>query len=294
LSLQELCRSKIRASIRDGLNESHPGLQMRTKCKPTKSYDQKFFSSEDPLSQFVRIQYGANDRGMVSLRNIVDTFAGLDEAISDLGSTSGNEAIEEDNDDNNSGDNDDDDDDGDDADYVDYVEEKNTSEQCDKGLPKKTESDSKRKSSEAGCSEQNKTLPDKPENTKRMRMNTSSSTVTNLLNSQSTNSSSDFWETMSSDSSEPDDDDDLDDSDSWVSSEENDHDDEFGGIYNSLFNNEDNYDSDTDSEVARELILYRFLNERKENELSKLLKGKIDLLPVPAMLKLFLNYNKGD
>lgn len=267
---------------------------MRTKCKPTKSYDQKFFNSGDPLSEFVRIQYGANDRGMVSLRNIVDTFAGLDEAISDLGSTSGNEAIDEDNDDDNSGENDDDDDEDD----VDYVEEKNTSEQCDKSLPKKTESETKRKSSEAGCSEQNKTLPEKPENTKRMRMSTSTSTVTNFLNSQSANSSSDFWETMSSDSSEPDNDEDenLDGSDSWVSSEENDHndDDEFGGIYNSLVNGEDDYDSDTDSDVARELILYRFLSERKENELSKLLKVKIDLLPVPAMLKLFLNYNKED
>jgi len=273
------------------LNENHPGLQMRTKCKPTKSYDQKFFSSEDPLSQFVRIQYGANERGMISLRNIVDTFAGLDEAISDTGSTSGNEDIDEDNVDDNSGDNDDDDDEDD----VDYVEEKNTSEQCDESLPKKTESDTKRKSSEAGCSEQNKTLPEKPENTKRMKMNTSTSTETNHLNSQSTNSSRNFWETMSGASSEPDDDD-LDDSDSWVSSEENDNndDDEFGGIYNSLVNGEDNYDSDTDSEVARELILYRFLSERKENELSKLLKGKIDLLPVPAMLKLYLNYNKAD
>lgn len=264
---------------------------MRTKCKPTKSYDQKFFNNEDPVNQFVRVQYGAADRGMVSLRNIVDTFAGLDEAISDLGSTSGNEAIEEDNDDDSS------DDDNDaaaaaapapaparaPAPY--YIVNGEKRKKSAKSLLKKTESDAKRKSSEAGCSEQNKTLPEKPESTKRMRMNTSSSTATNLLNSQSTNSSGDFWETMSSESSESDD-----DSDSWVISDDDDED--FGGMYNSLFNEEDNYDSDTDSEVARELILYRFLSERRENELSKLLKVKIDLLPVPALIKLFLNYSK--
>jgi len=274
---------------------------MRTKCKPTKTYDQKFLSSEDPLSQFVRIQYGASDRGMVSLRNIIDTFAGLDEAISDLGSTSENEAIEEDNDNNNSGNDDEDDhdsvveeendnsnnsnNDDDEDDHV--VEEESTSQLLDKCVLKKTESDTKRKSSEAGCSEENKTSP---ENTKRMRMNTPSSVLANLLNGQPTHSG-DFCE--SSDSSESDDD--LNDSDNWMSSEENDHnDDDFSGIYNSLVNGEDNYDSDTDSEVASELILYRFLSERKDNEFSKLLKGKIDLLPVPTMLKLFLNYNKED
>ncbi|XP_022164021.1 protein-L-isoaspartate O-methyltransferase domain-containing protein 2-like [Myzus persicae] len=283
-SLQELCRSNIRSFFRDSLNKTHPGLKIRTKCKPSKSYDDKFFNS-DPLSQFVRIQYGATEGGMVSLRNIVDTFAGLDEAISDLGSTSENEAVDEDN---NGNDRDDD-------------EEKNTSEQRDKSLPKKTESDAKRKSSEAGCSEQNKTSPGKPENTKRMRMNTSSSTAKSFLNSQSTNSGSSLWDTLSSDSSDSDDSDDgrnLIDPE-WLASMRNNapnglrHDD-FGGIYNSLFNGDNIHDSDTESDIARELVLYRFLNERKENELSKFLKGKIDKLPIPAMLKQFLNYNKED
>jgi len=258
---------------------------MRTKCKPNTSYDDNFFNTNS-LGQIVRLQYGPTEtnRGMITLRNIVETFAGLDEALSDGGSTSGNETIEEDNDDDNNGD----DGDGD--------EEKNTSEQCDKSLHQKTESkeDTKRKSSEAGCSDQNKTLAENPENTKRMKMNTPS-TVKHFLNSQSTTCSNDLWETISSDSSEPDDDLNLNDSDSWVSSEENDHNglrhDDFGGIYNSLFN-DGVHDSDTDSEIARELLLYRFLSERKENELSKLLKSKIDLLPIPSMLKQFLNYNK--
>lgn len=270
------------------MNESHPGLQMRTKCKTNSNYDDKFFNTQS-LSQIARLQYGIEaNRGMISLGNLVDAFAGLDEAISDGGSTSGgNESIEEDNDD---------DDNGDDGDGN---KEKNTSEQCDKSLHQKTESkeDTKRKSSEAGCSDQNKTLAENPENTKRMKMNTPS-TVNNFLNSQSTTSSNELWETMSSDSSEPDDDFNLDDSDNWVSSEDNDHNglrhDDLGGVvYNSLFN-DGVHDSDTDSEVSRDFVLYRFLSERKENELSKLMKGKIDLLPIPAMLKQFLNYNKED
>jgi len=42
----------------------------------------------------------------------------------------------------------------------------------------------KRKPLEAGCSEQNKTLPKKQETAKRIKMNTSSSNGTYLLNSQ--------------------------------------------------------------------------------------------------------------
>jgi len=266
---------------------------MQTKCKPDKSYDQKFFNTDDPLGQFVRLQYGATEEGMVSLRNIVDTFAGLDEAISDVGSTSETEANREDNDgDNNS---DDDDDDDDDEEDDDDNEEKNTSEQRDKFLHKKVKLDTKRKSSEAGCSKQNRTLPGRPKNSKRMRMNTSS-TVKNHNNSQSSNSTSDLlWDTMSSDSSSDDGDD---DSLSWLSTEDNDdnrtRNRHFGGMYNSLFDGDDNssHESDSESEAARDLVLYRFLSERKDNELSKLLKVKIDLLPIPILLKLFLNYIK--
>jgi len=163
-------------------------------------------------------------------------------------------------------DDDDDDDDADDDDDDDNdVVEKNTSEQCAKSSLKITESDAKRKSSEAGCSEENKTLPGNPENTKRIRMNSLSSTVTNLLKSQSANSSSNSWETMSNDSSQPDDKDNYD-----IGNDR---------IYNSLVHGQIEYDSDTDSEVARELIKYCFLSKHNENELSKLLKDKIDLLP---------------
>ncbi|XP_016661724.1 protein-L-isoaspartate O-methyltransferase domain-containing protein 1-like isoform X2 [Acyrthosiphon pisum] len=164
LSLQELCRSYIRASIRNCLNESQPGLQMLTICKPkpNKSYDQKWF--DDTKSEIIRLQ------------NYLNEIRVLREETSDLDSTSEDEVIEEDNN-------------GDDVD----VEEKNTSEQCDKSLP------------------------------------------------------------------------------------------------NEVMN-----DYDTDDEIAEEFIKYRFLSNRKENELSKLLKIKINLLPVPAKLKVFLNYNRDD
>jgi len=103
------------------------------------------------------------------------------------------------------------------------------------------------------------------------------STPENEAKNHSSNSSSDSWETVSNDSSESVD-------------EENNHNGE-DGIYNTLVDGEIDYGSDTDSEVAREFIKYRFLSNRKENELSKLLKIKINLLPVPAMLKVFLNHN---
>lgn len=255
---------------------------MRTKCKPDKSYDQKFFNPDDPSAQFVRLQYGATGDGLINLRSIVDTFAGLDEAISDVGSTSETEA----NDGNNDGDNNSDNDDVDDNN-----EENNTNKQCDKHLLKKGESDTKRKSSDAGCSEQNKTLPGKPENTKRMKMNTSSA-VKNLKNSPSTDSDSDssIFSTLRSD-------DDDSDSDSWLSTDDNDDSPtlnrDFDGIYNSLFHSDSSHDSsDSDCEATKDLELYRFNSERKDNRLSQLLKIKIDMLPVPVLLKRFLNYKK--
>lgn len=264
---------------------------MRTKCMPDKSYDQKFFGIDDPSGHVVRIQYGATGDGLVNLRSIVDTFAGLDDAISDVGSTSETEANSGNNDDDNNSDSDNDDDDDD------INGEKNTSKQCDKRLPKKVESDTKRKSSEAGCSEQNKTLPGKPENTKRMKMNTSSA-VKNLENSLSTDSTSDssIFSDLPSD-----DDEDDDDSESWVSTDDNDDSQlrnrRFDGIYNSLFHGDSSHDSshdssDSDCEAARDLELYHFFSERKDNRLSQLLKINIDKLPVPVLLKRFLNYKK--
>jgi len=102
------------------LYENHPGLQLHTTCK-----------SSDRISHFVGEHNDASE--MVGLWNMRDALDGLDEAISDLGSTSVNEANEEDNDDDNN-DNDDD-----------NVEEKYTSGRFDISLLKKTESDTKRK-----------------------------------------------------------------------------------------------------------------------------------------------------
>jgi len=44
----------------------------------------------------------------------------------------------------------------------------------------------------------------------------------------------------------------------------------------------------------KEQWAYRFATDRKENELSKLLKVEIDSLPIPNPLKLYLNYNRID
>jgi len=210
---------------------------MRIKCKLNISFDHKLFNEAQSE--------------MMSLRSVVDMISNLE--TSDLDSKSGNESSEEDNDDNNN---------GDDID----VEEKNTSVQCGKCLLKKAASDTKIKASEAGySSEQNKTLPEKPENTL-------SSTVNNLSNNQSTHL--EFWESTLNDSPES----------SEFDDEENDQNGE------DLVDGEIDYDSDTIDEVSK----YHFLSNRKENEMSKLLKVKINLLPLPAMLKVFLNYSKDD
>jgi len=261
---------------------------MRIKCKPENDYDKTIFDADDSSGQFVRVQYGATEDGLVNLQSIVDTFAGLDEAISDVGSTSETEINGGNNDGDNNSDSDNDDNDNN--------EVKNTSKHCDKRLIKKIESEAKRKSSEAGCSEQNKILPEKPENTKRMKMNTSVA-VNNLKNSPSTDSTSNS--SILSDSPSDNDEDEHGDSESWVSTDDdsfmqNRH---FGGIYNSLFhgssrgNNHASSDIN-DCEAARELEFYRFYIERKDNRLSQLLRTKIDMLPVPALLKRFLNYIK--
>jgi len=201
-------------------------------CKPRVSFDQKLLDEAR--------------RGMLSLRSVVDMISNPE--TSDVDSTSGNEANEENND-------------------VD-VEEKNTSEQYDKSLLKKTASDTKRKTSEAGCSsEQNNTLPVESENTKRMRMNTVSSTDNDLSDYKPTHL--EFLECMLNESPESSDFDD------------------------DLVDDEIDDDSDTAYEATYR-YKYRFLSNRKENEMSKLLKDKINLLPLPAMLKMFLNYNKDD
>ncbi|XP_008180749.1 protein-L-isoaspartate O-methyltransferase domain-containing protein 2 [Acyrthosiphon pisum] len=238
LSLKELCRSNIRASIRDCLIESHPDLQMHIKCKPNISFDQKLLNE--------------TRSGMMSLRSVVDMI--YDHQTSDLDSTSEDETTKEDNDDDKNGRG------------VD-VEEKNTSEQCDKSILKKTASDTKRKASEAGCSsKQNETLLKKPDNTKRKRIDTSSRAV-NPPDYQTTHL--EFWETM------------LNFSPPGSSEDDYEEDDD---------NSEDLVD-DKINNVSATVKEPLFLSNRKENEMSKLLNAKINQLPVPAVLKLYLNYN---
>ncbi|XP_060873644.1 protein-L-isoaspartate O-methyltransferase domain-containing protein 1-like [Metopolophium dirhodum] len=304
LSFQELCRSNIRASIRDSLIESHPSLQMHTKCKPKKSYDQKGKSLEAGCSEqnktlpekpeiAKRMRMNTSSSTVTNLLNSLSTNSLYSQHFRKM---SISESDSSDFDDSGT------------------VEPLGLQELCrsiihasigdslnkshpglqmhTKSKPKKSY-DQKRKSLEAGCSEQNKTLPENLETTKKMRMNTLSSTVTNLLNSEFTNSSySKHFRRMSITSSDSSDFDDS-DSDSCELSDENTHNGDDKGYW-WLPHRDIYYYSNNVSEEARELILYRFLGERRENELSKLLKVKIDQLQVPAKLKLFLNYNKED
>lgn len=46
-----------------------------------------------------------------------------------------------------------------------------------------------------------------------------------------------------------------------------------------------------EEDQARKSIPYQFIDNRQENGLSKLLKTKIDLLPIPNSLKVYLNVN---
>lgn len=274
-SLQDLCRSNIRTLLRNNLKQEIPDLTMRTKCQFKSYTGNNLNNEEDPFTQFVRIQYGVSEEGLISLRNIVNTFAGMEDAISDISS----ESEEEDDDISQS-------DESDSSIYPESIDDETVvqNEQA-------SDDSVKRKSLESGSSEQSKTSID-PENPKRMKMESTPQNVESLP-STSSPSESDLWETISqtSESSSVDI-----DSDSWISSADNNgrHIDATDGImgvvYNSLFNN-DSDESESDEIHARDSLLYHFTVERQNNKLSQLLKVKIDLLPVPNSMKLYLNYN---
>lgn len=268
LSLQDLCRSNIRSLLRKNLKQEVPDLKMRTKCQIKSYAGNQLNYEEDALTQFVRVQYGVSDEGLISLRNIINTFAGSENAISDISSES-EEEFEEDSDSDS---------------YPDSVDDETVvqSEQA-------SDESAKRKSLEAGSSEQRKTPIDQ-ENPKRMRMETTPQNVESVP-STSSPSGSDLWETISESSESS-----AVDSESWVSSVDNNvrhieaADGIMGVVYDSLFNN-DSDESDSEHSHAEESLQYHFIVERQENKLSQLLKVKIDLLPVPNVLKVYLNYN---
>lgn len=268
---------------------------MRTLCLTNNLPPLKSINIDNPLDQFVRIQYGVSEEGLVTLRNIVESIAGFndDDSMPDLDPG-------ENSDEENDGADSNDDDEKNDSD--------NSAKKCEtspgrceneinknqQNINSEQSSDEpmKRKSPEAGGSLQNKTstgIDTDVENPKRMKMN-KSPRKTESAPSTSTYSAGDLWERVStiSSSSLP-----QEDSNSWVSSMDADIDENIEprnrGVYNSLLSDDSGDESDSSSESAKQMK-FSFINDRKENELSKLLKVEIDSLPIPNPLKVFLNY----
>lgn len=314
LSLQELCRSNIRLLIRENTKDKCPNLAIRTKCPDRSHYrcdeDMVLYTNEvipdidDPLSAISHMQYGVTGEELASLRNIVQTFVGLDDVMSD--DDDDLDDLDNDNDVNN--------DDND----VNNDDNENELEQDDQGADESpTEETIKRKLPETGSAEQKK--PISKENSKRMKMNLSTLSSASAP-STSSHSNSDLWETVSTAGTSRSSVIHNDDSESWISSVEDNLDENNGSddddsdddeeetdivlracshILFDQFSDDDDInsagvDSDTDSEASRNAIMFSFKTERKENELSKKIKSQIDSLPLPGPLKRFLNYNRVD
>lgn len=252
--------------MRENLQKQTPELKMRTKCNLLINPD-KHFGNNESFSQFYHIQYGGDRAGLIRVQSIIDTD---DEFMDEM----------------------DNDDSGDNEDEVDEEDE------GENGIAEvMSDESSKRKSPEAGCSNQYKTSTE-ADNPKRMRMNSSTQSVP----STSSHTNSDLWETISTDTTRSS----MlnnDDSASWVSSIDSEEYEGFGnardhlnGVYHSFFSNldESTNESEADSEAAQDLIKYRFINDYRYNELSKRLKETINSLSIPTRLKLFLNYNRID
>lgn len=286
LSLQELCRSSIRSSLRERLIEEFPELSIRSKCL-LKSNEQKNVDNNDPNVQSTHpSMHQCHEEMLQNIVDFVDTFAALDNALSDIDSESDGEFNDLRDIDN--------------VDEIDGNESDHDNESTNENIecpdspsstPTETSDEStKRKSVEAGSSVQNESLVEE-ENPKRMRMNLSSNRIEGQP-STSSDGGSDLWETMSSHSSRS--------SSTPVDTDANNDTNVFpthrlGGLYQSLFEPDlSEEESDTSSEDARDLINYKFAGDSKENKLSTLLKVKIDLLPIPVSLKRFLNYNRCD
>lgn len=257
------------------MQKSFPDLLWRTKCKlKTYSEENQPTNPQEQLVQLIRVQYGISEEGLLGLQNLFDTFSRLEDAISEDSDSVPDDELNEslsheeelvDSDDSNDS-------------YNDYT------------LPvlqgPLSDETTKRKSPEAGCSEPNRTT-EETENSKRMKLNSSSSK--NSVNEASTSAqsdTSDAWETTSNTSntsrssllSET----------SLLSTDANFH--NFFKNYESA-----HCSSNTNNkEVSSDLNDYKFVIDCKENKLSKLLKDKIDSLPIPVPLKNFLNYYRVD
>lgn len=218
---------------------------------------------------FVRIQYDeAVDGSVPNLHNIINSFVGLEDML-DSESTSSGEYDYDDSlseseelDDNN-------------------TETLATTSAQDTNSLSTNEESAKRKSDEPGCSKQNHTSAE-AENTKRMKMTSENSKDVSSTSSQC---DTDLWETMSSTSRTSlfegfEDSVDGDSSDGYV---ENDHD--------SISSNDID---DMIDEATVKKNKYNFIFEHNKNDLSILLKAKIDSLQLPGLLRRFLNYNRTD
>lgn len=284
-----MCRSNIRSLLRTNLLKVHPKLEMCTKCC-SKTNTSGLFN--DQLARFVRLQYDVSNEGLNSIRNIVESFTGVDEALSETESTSDEELID---------------------DEVDIDGERLENHDLESlhelATAAHVEEPAKRKSLEAGSSVQNKIETEtNTENPKRMKMDSSIHEIEDL---SSVSSPSDLWETISTDTSVPNDVARLDTTIEEEDDEENDDndddddDDEIDDyrledrihrirMLNTIIEETTDSDDSNDSEAVREISKYQFISDRRENKLSVLLMAKIELLPLPKSLKIFLNYNRID
>jgi hypothetical protein len=283
-----LCRSNIRSLLRENLQKSFPDLICRTKIDlNTNSEENQHPNPQEQLVQLIRVQCGLNveDRrlnveGLVGLRSLFETFSRLDETMSDdTNSVPDNELNESLNS----------------MDELDVSTDSNDSF-CEyrKSVlldhhEKLSDETSKRKSPEAGCSESSRTM-EETENSKRMKMNLASTpSCADDSSALTFSDASDLWDTYSSTSESS-----LASNDSFLPAteiieqmyaEEETFSDFFEHYQNITRNNANN-----GGESSNELDKFKFIRDCKENELSKLLKDKIDSLPIPVPLKHFLNY----
>lgn len=289
VSLQELCRFNIRSLLRENLQKSFPDLLWRTKCiLKTNSEENQRINTQEQLVQLIRVQCGLNadDRrlnveGLIGLRSLFETFSRLDETMSDdTNSVSDNDL----------------------NDSLNSLEELDVGSDSDDSfseyrksftLPghqeKLSDETTKRKSPEAGCSESPRTM-EKTENSKRMKMNLSSSQSSSDDSTSTYSDVSDAWDTCSSTSSNSS----FTTNNSFLPTAEVveqicEGEETANDVFEDYENETCSSDSD-DQEPPDDLDMYKFISDCKENELSKLLKDKIDSLPIPVPLKKFLNY----
>ncbi|XP_050533473.1 protein-L-isoaspartate O-methyltransferase domain-containing protein 1-like [Daktulosphaira vitifoliae] len=285
ITLQELCRFNIRSLIRENLNNLCPSLPIRTKCT-VKNEDLPPDLNEDiyidPVSQFVNLRFGS-EVGIVSLHNIIDGLVDFD-TVTDSVSDSDEEVSEN----------------------IEFSEDYDESGEEERSfvineneslleIPEQQSDDStKRKSPDTEFSDKIKAQTE-TNNSKRLKMNESNlSGSIEPSTSSSSHNNSDMWETMSTGETSPKsatfnhEDSEV----SWFSSIDNEG--EESEVEHDCSCCYDSNDSEAGRESKVETIMYKFVSESKENEWSKLLKEKINELPIPVSLKNFLNYNRVD